>query len=138
MNYKILLIFTLLLILRCSEDNNPIINLSQYKEYAHGYWEAASGDTQVTNEIGLIVYNWYAIDTKSNNDSIYVTWDDGIACTKTIATINENKIELSVKDIYAKFTIVSSKNASVIFTTNENQYEKQLIKTRDNPLVLCD
>ncbi len=50
----------------------------------------------------------------------------------------ENKIELSVKNIYARFTIVSGKNASVIFTTNENQYEKKLIKIRDNPSVLCD
>lgn len=138
MNYKILLIFPLLLIIKCSEDHNPIINLYQYKEFAHGYWEAASGDTHISGEIGLIVYNWYAIDTKSNNDSVYVTWDDGIACTKTVAKMNENKIELSVKDIYARFTIVGSKYASVIFTTNENQYEKQLIKIRDNPWVLCD
>ena len=133
MRYKILLIFPLLLILRCSEDDNPIISASQYKEYAHGFWEASSGDTEVTGEIGLIVYNWYAIDTKSHPDSVYVTWDNGIICTRSIAAINNNEIYFSVHDIHAKFTIYSSKYAFATF----NQYIKNLVKTSDNPIVLC-
>jgi len=92
----------------------------------------------VTGEIGLISYNWYAIDTKSNSDSVYVTWDDGIACTKTSALMKENIIEMVVNEIHTKFTFKSDKEASVTFKTKENLYEKQLLKIRNDPSILCD
>ena len=92
MNYK----FSLFL--RCS-NHSP--TESRYIDCANGLWEASSGDIHVTNEIGLIAYNSYAIDTKSNIDSVRVTWDDGLSCTTTMATMHENKIELTVNDIYA-------------------------------------
>ncbi|MBN2031416.1 hypothetical protein JW824_14375 [bacterium] len=138
MNNKIILLIIILFIPGCSEKQNPVISSSQYKDYAHGFWEAARGDIEVTNEIGLIVYNWYAIDTKSNGDSLYVTWDDGIACTKTSAIMKENMIEMQVNEIHAKFIIIDEKEAFVIFKTDENIYQKQLLKVRDDPSVLCE
>jgi len=141
------LIVIILLVLSCAEKNNPVISSSQYKDFAHGFWEAVSGDTLVTGEIGLIVYNWYAIDTKSNTDSVFVTWDDGIICTKTSALMKENIIEMVVNEIHnerlangihTKFTFKSDKEAFVTFKTTENLYEKQLLKIRKDPSVLCD
>lgn len=122
----------------CTKSGNPGIDSSQYKEISHGYWEAVGGDTSVTGEIGLIVYNWYAIDTKTDNDSVYVTWDDGIGCTKTNAMMKEDTIEMSVFGIETKFTIMNENEASVIFKTNLRSYEKQLLKLRNDPTVLCD
>jgi len=137
MNNKIILLILILFIQSCSEKDNPFIGSSQYKDFAHGYWEAVSGDTLVLGEIGLIHYNWYAIDTKSDNDSVYVTWDDGRGCTKTGALMIWNIIEMQVNEIHAKFIIKGDKEASVIFQTNENLYQKQLLKIRDDPSVLC-
>ncbi len=137
MNNKIILLIIILSFQGCSEKNNPFIGSSPYKDFAHGYWEAVSGDTQVSGEIGLISYNSYAIDTKSNGDSVYVTWDDGRLCTKTGAVMIRNIIEMQVNEIHAEFIIKNDKEASVIFQTKENLYRKQLLKIRDDPFVLC-
>lgn len=128
----------LIFISGCSESKNPVLSSSQYQDFAHGFWEAVSGTTLVTGEIGLITYNWYAIDTKSKSDSVYVIWDDGIACTKKSALMKENVIEIIVNEIHAKFTFNSDKEASVTFKTDKNRYEKQLLKIRNDPTVLCD
>jgi hypothetical protein len=49
-----------------------------------------------------------------------------------------NKIyEITVNEVYAKFTIESDKDANVTFKTNENLYEKKLLKTSNNPSVFC-
>jgi len=45
----------------CSENKNPI-TCQEYRKFAHGDWNAYSGDIQVVNEIGLIVCNIYSID----------------------------------------------------------------------------
>lgn len=132
---EISLAIIFLFISSCSENG---ISSSEYKEFAHGYWKAVSGDTSVSGEIGLIVYNWYAIDTESNSDSVYVTWDDGLACTKTGGIMNDGTIEMSIYGIKTIFIIKSDIEASVTFKTNNDLYEKQLSKLRDDPRVLCD
>ncbi len=132
------MVVVFLLIQSCSENKNPVISSSQYREIAHGFWKAVGGDTLVTGEIGLIVYDWYAIDTKSKSYLVYVTWDDGLACTKTGAIIIDNTIVMSVFGIKTKFIIKSDKEASVTFKTNGRLYEKQLLKLRNDPRVLCD
>ena len=135
---RILLGSLLLSILTCTESINPISSSSQYKDFAKGFWKAINGDTLVTDEIVLIAYNWYAIDTKSESDSVYITWDDGIACTRTASYMKVNIIEMTVDRIHGKFTIKNDLEASVMFKTDENLYEKQLLKIRNDPKVLCD
>ena len=126
---------SILLISGCG--NNPV-SPEVYGGWAHGFWEATSGDIEISNEIGLISYNWYAIDTSSKGDNIFVTWDDGIACTKSSAYMKNNIIEMSVYNVKAEFEIKSNKEAIAYFISNGNSYKKGLTKIRNSPDVLCD
>ena len=138
MNRKSVTIVFLLFTLSCYKETNPVTSFSsQYKDFAHGYWEAVGGDTKVTEGIGLIVYNWYAIDTKSKDDSVAVIWDNGWNCTKTNATMKVNVIEMTVRGISAKFIVKNNKEATAYFKSNTKIYKKDLEKFRDDPTVYC-
>ena len=103
---------------------------------AHGYWKATAGDTQISSGPGLIVYNWYAIDTTGHGDSVFVTWDDHF-CIRTGALMENNIIQMVVSDVKAEFNIAGEGNASVVFDWNGVSYQKQLKKLRPDPTVFC-
>ena len=111
---------------------NPV-SPEQYRSWAHGYWKATSGNLNVTNEIGLIAYNFYGIDTKSKDDDVIVIWDNGVTCVFSSAYMKDNSIELQVYDVTAKFEIKNNIEAIAYFTSNDNSYVKGLTKIGDNP-----
>ena len=136
-NLVILCSVFLLFSQNCSKDSSLLDSNAEIKNYAHGYWEAVSGDINVNGEEALIQYSWYAIDTDSDKDSISVTWDDGRACTRSPAIINGNTIEFSAVSFDVKIEIDMNNGANASFKSLEKSYQKKLNKRRDDPTVLC-
>ncbi len=137
---KVLVIFCSVLLLFfhfCSKDSSPIYSTAAFKNYAHGYWEAVSGDISVNKEEAIIIYNWYAIDTATDNDSVTVTWDDGRACTKSPAIMKGNIIEFSEQGYDVRIEIDMNNGADASFKSLNKSYLKRLIKRRNDPTVLC-
>ena len=127
-------IFIVVLFYGCSSVE-PDIN---YRQAAEGFWKTTGGN--VTNdefEIGLIFYNWYAINTSKDAEKVFVTWDNGLNCTETEAALIGDKIIMKVKDINCAFKIVDEKSIEVVFITPNKTYTKYLEKISGDPRVLC-
>ncbi len=138
MTIRVIGIISILMFIASCEDGPNDSMDCPYCSWAHGFWEAIGGETQITGEIGLICYNWYAIETNTGSDSVSVTWDDGIACTTTAGTMHENRIHIEVGNVKADFEMHSELDATATFRTEDGTYTKNLEKKRDDPSVLCD
>ena len=123
----------LLVVIFLSCNKNPIISSSQYKNFAQGFWRAVRGDTDISSGCGMVVYNWYAIETNTSSNSVIVTWDDGIACTRTPGTIYGNRITIEDCSVTAFFKIHSDSEATATFQTEDTTYTKRLKKIDDSP-----
>ncbi len=123
--------------IRREKISSPEFNVIDNRFLARGYWEATGGDTQISSGIGLLVYNWYAIDIKTAPDVMAVTWDDGLACTTTIGTITGNRIRIVVHHVEAVFELQDKRTINVTFKTDDKTYKKTLAKKRDDPKVYC-
>jgi hypothetical protein len=133
-NGSISLILTTILTLYLSCDAESSIN---YLQAASGFWEAVSVDPEISSGPAVVVYNWYAISTTEYDDSVQVTWDDGRACTRTMAWIKGNEIYLVVGLVEGLYTIEDEKHATVNFHWDEGTCMKSLEKTKDDPNVYC-
>ena len=132
-SYLYLLLISSLLI-SCTVDESSI----DYREAARGFWEVESVDPEISSGPAIVVRNWYAIDTTANIDTVTVTWDDGLACTKTVAEIEGDEIFIIVGSVEGVFKIHNDKSAAATFWWNESTCIKQLKKIRDDPQVFCD
>lgn len=122
------------LLISCADDESVI----NYREATRGFWEAISGDIKISSGPGIVVYNWYAIDTTAHTDSVAVTWDDGLACTTTIAGMSDDEIFIMVGSVEGTFKIHDNESATVTFQWDEGSCIKSLEKIRDDPQVFCD
>ncbi len=108
------------------------------REVARGYWETVMGKLTLDEYPGKIYYyDWYAIEFTSDSNAL-VTWDDGLNCTRTQARIEGNQIRLVAKDVETTFVIHDATHATVTFRRGWQTYVKQLVKTRDDPQVICN
>ena len=115
----------------------PVPESIDYRSWARGFWWAVRGDTEISSGCGLFVYNWYAIETNTGSDSVIVTWDDGLACTRTPGTMYGNRITIEDCGVIALFEIHSDCKATSTFQTEDRTYTKTLQKERDDPFVWC-
>ncbi len=126
------------LLISCAGDESAgdesVIN---YREAARGLWEAISGDTKISSGHAIAYYNWYAIDTTAHTESVAVTWDDGWACTTTIAGMSDDEIFIVVGSVEGTFKIHDDESATVTFQWDEGSCVKNLEKIRDDPQVWC-
>lgn len=99
----------------------------------HGYWIATSGDTKVSGEIGLIVYNGYRIDTSTYDDDVIVIWDDGLTSRESIADMKNDIVEFQVLNVKAQFETKNHNEATAYFNSNGKSYKKELKKIGENP-----
>jgi len=123
--------------LNCATDSTPTYSTAIFKIHAHGYWEAVSGDISVNNVDAIIHYNWYALNTANDGNSVSVTWDDGRACTRSPAQIEGNIVQFSAQGFDVKIEIDSNNEAVVNFKSASKSYQKKLNRTRNDPTVLC-
>ena len=114
---------------RDESDNNSL-------RLAHGFWQADSGDA-IPNGPGVLVYNWYAIDTDGTEYPISVTWDNGLTCTITEASFEEDKVFMTVGDYFCEFKIEDSKRITLTITYEDAKFIKHLTKERDSAEVFC-
>lgn len=121
------------LLISCADDESVI----NYRKAARGFWEAISEDLNICSGPAIAYYNWYAIDTTAYADSVAVTWDDGRACTTTIAVIVDDEIFVVVDVVEGVFKIHDNENATVTFQWGEGSCVKSLEKIRDDPQVFC-
>ena len=127
----------LLLLSTCSGDNLAGYSDAEVRTFAHGYWEAVGGDTSVTDTEAIIAYNWYAIDTEAQGDSVSVLWDNGRTCTKSWGNMHETVITFSVERYQVTMIIEMQGKARASFNSATHSYKKKLKKTREDPMVIC-
>ena len=127
------------LLISCADDESAgdesVIN---YREAARGLWEAISGDIKISSGPGIVVYNWYGIDTTAHIDTMAVTWDDGMLCPTIIVEMSSDEIFIVVGSVEGTFKIHDDESATVTFHWDEGSFVKNLEKIRDDPQVFCD
>lgn len=112
----------------CADRFNP----------ARGYWIKVAGDAPPPSQdaVRIYDYDWYAIDVYIDGRA-FVTWDDGLICTRSSGRMEDNEIRLTANDVTATFTFSDATHATATFQHGQDTYVKQLQKTRDNPRVQC-
>ena len=104
---------------------------------ARGYWEAQPRSTPEGIKPGGIAFRpWYALDFTPAG-AVTVTWDNGISCTTSPATISRETIEVTVDGITAEFRINDADEGLVTFWQGGQYDMLKLRKTRDDPRVVC-
>ncbi len=111
---------------------------SGYKAMVRGMWQATSRDIANRSDPDLIFYNWYSFSPTSDSDSIFVTYDNGRACTSAPGQMFwRGRILVKSEGVTAIFAVESNQRMSASFRWNGKTYTKRLEKMRDDPIESC-
>lgn len=103
-----------------------------------GYWEAAAGDINISEEaVGQIYnYDWFAIEPLSPIQ-VQVMWDNGQSCSRTEGNVTGQTVRLLEHGVVTTFVFHDQDAATVTFHHGLDTWVKELKKRRDDPTVRC-
>jgi hypothetical protein len=122
----------------CSDIQKEQTTQSNIQTLANGYWEVQNETLPSSQKTKGFIYDYgkYGIKSEADN-SVTITWDNGLSCPRSKGKIQGNKISLVDRGVETEIVVHDAERATIKFKHGPKTITRDIKKIRTDPKMIC-